>query len=289
MTSRLRFARSLLSQARSAGAGRACSPDLTGSYAPRPASTAGGRAGRWTWPALVAGLALVPAVLTLPTPASAQYGYQTDWQRIAYDNGFRLGWEHGDRDARARRSFDERRDRAYGRGDSGYSSRYGDRGRYREVFRTGYVEGYRSGYNAWYGGGSSRQVPRTAPRGQSPSYPGSYPGSYPDWRTPSSGRSPYPGSAPYGYAYGYGSFAFETGYSDGFEKGIEDGRDGDRYDPIRHGRYRDGDRRYDRRYGPREQYKNAYREGFRAGYDRGYREAFQYRGRGARSGSWWPF
>lgn len=76
-----------------------------------------------------------------------------------------------------------------------------------------------------------------------------------------------------GYGGTYANPAAARGFEDGYKRGYDDGRDGDRYNPIGERDYRDGDNGYDRRFGTREQWKIAYREGFRAGYDRGYREA----------------
>ena len=60
--------------------------------------------------------------------------------------------------------------------------------------------------------------------------------------------------------------------SEGYRRGFEDGRDHDRYDPVRHGEYRDGDNGYFNGYGPRDAWKNSYRDGFRQGYEEGYRD-----------------
>ena len=70
---------------------------------------------------------------------------------------------------------------------------------------------------------------------------------------------------------GYQDPAFARGYSDGWEHGADDRRDRDRYDPVRHGDYRDGDDGYSRSYGSKDAYKNNYRAGFRQGYEDGYR------------------
>lgn len=48
--------------------------------------------------------------------------------------------------------------------------------------------------------------------------------------------------------------AWQNGHRDGYEKGVEDARDRDSYDPVRHSRYRNADRGYDRRYGSKDQY-----------------------------------
>jgi flagellar biosynthesis/type III secretory pathway protein FliH len=66
--------------------------------------------------------------------------------------------------------------------------------------------------------------------------------------------------------------AFARGYSDGWEKGLDDGRDRDRYDPVRHGDYRSADEGYTRAYGSKDAYRNNYRAGFRQGYEDGYRD-----------------
>jgi hypothetical protein len=115
--------------------------------------------------------------------------------------------------------------------------------------------------------------PRAIPRGDARAYP--YPGRYPNDRG----------------AYGYGTVPFDNGYRDGYEKGREDGRDDDDFDPVRHGRYRSGDRGYDRRYGTKEEYRLIYRDGFEVGYDEGYRETNASRAdrRRGDNGTWWPF
>jgi hypothetical protein len=102
-----------------------------------------------------------------------------------------------------------------------------------------------------------------------------YPDRYPD------GRS----------GYGQDSVPFDNGYRDGYDKGREDARDNDSFDPVRHSRYRSGDRGYNSRYGSKEQYRNVYRDGFEGGYGAGYREQDRY-GRDRRDDGRrlsWPF
>jgi hypothetical protein len=62
-------------------------------------------------------------------------------------------------------------------------------------------------------------------------------------------------------------YAFDQGFRDGVTKAQEDMRDGDRYDPARHGWYKDGDRGYNSRYGTKDEYRASYRSGFVQGYD----------------------
>jgi hypothetical protein len=137
----------------------------------------------------------------------------------------------GERDARTGRVYRWGDQNDYQRADFGYRRDYGSVDVYRRYFRNGYAAGYRSAFDGRTGWG----------RPQRPAYGG--------------------------YARG----AYQSGYADGFEKGLEDLRDGDRFDPLRHEWYRGGSRGYDRRLGSREEYADAYRGGFRAGYERGYR------------------
>ena len=67
------------------------------------------------------------------------------------------------------------------------------------------------------------------------------------------------------------------GYESGWELGLLDGRDGERYDPVRHRDYRDADRGYASSYGSRDGYKTKFRAGFRQGYEDGYREGTRTR------------
>lgn len=132
---------------------------------------------------------------------------------------------------------DGERDARKGRGfDYGDDRALGERD---HRFRRGYAAGYRTGFDQFRGlsRGSTR--------------PGS-----------SSGRG----------RNGYQDPAFSRGYSDGYGKGQSDGRDRDRYDPVRHRDYRDADQGFFRDYGSKQAYENNYRAGFRQGYEEGYRD-----------------
>ena len=164
-------------------------------------------------------------------------------ERQAYDNGYRRGFQHGQDDARDRRSFRIERDSDYRNADRyrGYGDDY-----YRRVFQDAYRTGYTEGYD---------RVARYDRRG-----------TYPDYRT-----------SPNGPVYGnqgriIGTAATQNGYRDGYEQGRDDARDRDNYDPRGAKRYREGDHDYDNRYGSRDQYKQEYRAAFQQGYDQGYRE-----------------
>ena len=84
------------------------------------------------------------------------------------------------------------------------------------------------------------------------------------------------GSAP-ATAKGRGSRGYQdpatiNGYDEGYGRGVGDGREGERYDPVRHRDYRDGDRGYADSYGSKDAYRTNFRTGFRQGYEAGYRE-----------------
>ena len=102
---------------------------------------------------------------------------------------------------------------------------------------------------------TGRAVPRTDGYPGTYEYPGTY--GYPDSRYPSQRGA-------------YGSVAFSTGYQDGVTKAQEDTRDGDKYDPARHGWYKSANRGYDSRYGTRDQYAAEYRDGFLEAYRANY-------------------
>src|SRR5206468_10474106 len=65
-------------------------------------------------------------------------------ERQAYDNGYRRGFEHGQEDARDRRSFRVERDSDYRDADRyrGYGDDY-----YRRVFQDAYRAGYTEGFD----------------------------------------------------------------------------------------------------------------------------------------------
>jgi hypothetical protein len=183
--------------------------------------------------AMAASVATVQAQIAVPRNG----GWQATQIRDAYDRGYREGIQRGERDGRDGRNFDYTRDGTYRSADSGYNQRYGTRDAYRGEFRRGYQAGYRVGYDRYRVVQNRRndRWDRRVPRG---------------YQEPAAAR----------------------GYGDGFEQGFDDGRDRDRYDPVRHGDYRDGDEGYYREYGSRDAYKNNYRAGFRQGYEDGYRD-----------------
>lgn len=156
--------------------------------------------------------------------------------RAFYDRGFREGRSAGVDDARRGRSYDLRRHNEY-RNDRRGDDR-GDLVSFRRGFETGYDEGFR--LNGRGTNGSVR-----------PGFP-----------------APPPTAGDRGR---FTSPARDSGYRDGFEAGERAARGGSRFDPVREGRYREGDHDYDRRFGSRDDYKREYRDAFRQGYDAGFR------------------
>jgi hypothetical protein len=187
---------------------------------------------------LVAALVAVCTLLTAPM-AEAQFGRRDrddrpglgnqQWENArqnAYDRGLREGLQRGQEDSRRGRDFRLEAHDVYRDADRGYQSRYGSRDAYRNVFRQGFSTGYRDGYQRGraIGGRSDRRDDRVS-RAQG----------------------------------GYQEPAFARGYSDGFEKGLDDRRDRDRYEPVGHKAYREGDEGYYDQYGSRDVYRNNYR------------------------------
>ena len=71
--------------------------------------------------------------------------------------------------------------------------------------------------------------------------------------------------------------ATAKGYDAGYNRGLTDGREGQRYDPVRHRDYREAERGYESAYGSRDGYRTNFRSGFRQGYEDGYREGTRVR------------
>ncbi len=88
-----------------------------------------------------------------------------------------------------------------------------------------------------------------------------------------------------GYAYGgpYGDrrgvydyraverIAYDNGFREGVRQGEHDGQRNRRYEPQRHGEWRDADNGFRREYGDHNVYRRGYRSGFEAGYAQGFR------------------
>ena len=187
--------------------------------------------GARTWKSLLA--AVILSLTAAPLADAGQFGRARgrDIDR-GRQNTNRSAYDQGYRDGHRQGETDARSGRAFGRGVPASRSDYG----------VGFADGYRAGFDrqhalAPYRGRSDNRV-----LNQQRALPRSY-------------REP----------------AFAAGFDSGYEKGLEDGRDGDRYDPVRHRDYRDGERGYRDSYGSRDAYKTNFRTGFRQGYEDGYR------------------
>lgn len=180
-----------------------------------------------------------------------QYGAQP-----GFDQGYQRGVRAGEDDGRRGESFNFIDESDYRRPDTGWRREYGNQERYRVEYRRGFEQGYRTGYARY----DRRGGPWANGRG----------GIFDRYRDYGNYRN---------------DLAFQTGFNDGYERGLDDGRDRRRNDPFGESRYRDGDHGYDRRYGAREAYKITYRDGFRQGYERGHADGRRNTGR-----PWWfPF
>jgi hypothetical protein len=195
----------------------------------------------------VATLATAPACAAQTRFYSSQYDYR-DFNRYAYDNGYRRGADHGESDAHRGRDFRLTRDDDFRDADRGYRRSYGSIDAYRRIFRQGYSAGYTDAY-------------RRNRRGPGAWYPER---TYPGYPIPQAGSYPRSG--------GYFSVAAQVGFKDGIEVGRDDAHDRRIHDPRRAKRYRDGDHDYDDRYGSRDVYKQEYRAAFERGYDQGFRD-----------------
>ena len=210
-----------------------------------------GRNGKALLAAVLGAALMATPVVGWADQIAQRRGIETNrgWQlgnRDAYDRGYREGIERGERDGERGRTYNVTGDSWYRDGDRGYNQRYGSREAYRSAYRDGFERGYRRGYEnvrVVYAGQDRRNPRAIGPRG---------------------GR-------------GYQDPASARGYADGFEKGLEDGRDRDRYDPVRHSDYRKADQGYSGSYGSKDAYRNNYRGGFRQGYEDGYRDGTRSR------------
>jgi hypothetical protein len=161
--------------------------------------------------------------------------------RVGRDDGWQVGQGQDAYEAGYREGI--RRGEQDGRRGRGFERQREPRFGRRDEFRRGYADGYRAGYQR-FRGRAARQLGDGIGR-----------------------RAPG----------GYQEAAAARGYSDGFEDGLNDGRRGNRYDPVDSRDYRDGDNGYSGSYGSRDAYRNNYRAGFRQGYEEGYRDGARRR------------
>ncbi|MBL8148915.1 MAG: hypothetical protein JNN15_03185 [Blastocatellia bacterium] len=70
-------------------------------------------------------------------------------QRVAFNNGYQIGYGQGANDRSYGNRYDVSRNKAYRDGDSGYRDSFGDKDDYKRIFRSGYEQGYRDGYDGY--------------------------------------------------------------------------------------------------------------------------------------------
>jgi len=206
---------------------------------------------------------LVASVGLATTACAAQIWDNRSYRQVdrrAYDNGYRQGVRDGENDVRRNRNYSPQQHGEYRDADQGYRRNDGNIDQYRRSYRQGYQTGYNESFNRYGNYGGSSRYPTN------PNYP-TYP-TNPNYPT-------YP-TYPNGTAIPRGSYspASDNGYRDGLEQGRNAARHGDRFDPVREKRYRDGDHNYNSRYGSRDQYKREYRVAFEQGYRDGYQRGF---------------
>jgi hypothetical protein len=193
---------------------------------------------------LLTGFAVSAVLLTSTACATTAYGrpgYRVADRddRLYYDRGVRDGRDAGAEDARRGRSYDAARHREYRNNRRGDDR--GDLIAYRRGFEAGYDDSYRRLSRRPLGNigrDDRRDVPRRSDNARS--------------------RFATPAAA--------------NGYRDGLEAGERAARNGDRFDPVRERRYREGDHDYERRDGSRDDYKREYRAAFEQGYADGFRQ-----------------
>jgi hypothetical protein len=212
--------------------------------------------------------------------------YNQAYNSQAYNTGYDRGSRAGADDGQRNRDFNFVNKSDYRSADAGYRREYGDRERWRSDFRLGFESGYRDGYSRYrptYGNGGYGNGGVNDPYGNSNG----------GWRPGTGGPPPWAN----GRGRGRGGYqtndpAFQTGFTDGYEAGLDDGRDRRRFDPVGEGRYRSGDHGYNGNYGTRDAYKLRYRDAFREGYEDGYGDGQRYDNRSTRSDgrpSRWPW
>jgi len=217
--------------------------------------------------ALMSMLAVAIPAASISLEARQQWSQPQIWNRPAqspaYTTGYNYGVTAGEEDGRRGQSFNYADENNYRRGDLGYRSEYGNHDRYRDDFRRGFQSGYRVGYD---------QFSRAGGYG---SYGGYGNGQYGNggYGNGTYGRGGYGNYGGSGTAVGRYDLAIDTGYADGYNEGIKDGRVRHRNDPIAESRYRSGTHGYESWYGSKDAYKNRYRDAFRSGYEQGYRDS----------------
>lgn len=207
---------------------------------------------------------------------SDRYGYGNDTYRVAENQGYRDGIDHGAEHARDGERYNPEGTRHYKSATEGYRSEYGNKEAYKRSYREGFRRGYEVGYRQSAG---NRRNGGRDPYDDDPYYradDGRYGRSGSDDPSYRGDDGRYGRTGDYGGYGGYGRndayrIAQEQGYRDGVDHGAEHAREGKRFNPESTRHYKDATEGYRSEYGNKEQYKQTYRDAFRRGYDEGYR------------------
>lgn len=81
----------------------------------------------------------------------SNYGFD-----VARQQGYSYGMNVGAADAQRRQSYNPQRSRYWKNATEGYSSSFGNKGRYKQVFRNAFEQGYRDGWQRFAGYGRDR-------------------------------------------------------------------------------------------------------------------------------------
>ena len=100
---------------------------------------------------------MIPTIVTIGIVIMAATG--NDVYRIAQDQGYRDGLDHGAEHAREGKRYDPESTRHYKDATSGYRSEYGNKDAYKQAYREGFRQGYDEGYRR-YGGRYGRRNSR---------------------------------------------------------------------------------------------------------------------------------
>lgn len=231
-----------------------------------------------------------------PITGNGAYGYDGGHQAGA-TNGYREGFEQGQRDRRDGRRLEYQRHGRYRDADHGYDDDYGARGDYQAAYRSAYARGYQDGYSGrtsdrghdgYYGhdnghDGWSGYDPNghRTDRGRysRPVYPRQQRGRYDNGGYYGGG---YGNQAPYDPRYRsdregdedreeVARRAAQQGYYDGYQRGQYDRSSGSRRpNPTGHGAYQYGYNGFDPDWGSGLTYRRYYQQYFVQGYNAGF-------------------
>jgi hypothetical protein len=198
-------------------------------------------------------------------------------------NGYRQGFEQGERDRRDRRRFDYQNGGSYRSGNWGYNNQYGTQGEYQDAFRQAYARGYSDGF---YGRAQNRDPYGYNNGGRSYDPYGRGNNDRYSTRNRRSSGGYYPNGGYYGgtndpryYSDREGDLdrdevakrAAQQGYYDGYQLGQYDRAQGTRRpNPQGHGAFQNALNGFDPEWGSALTYQRYYRQYFVQGHQAGF-------------------